>query len=240
MLSLCLKLFLAHLIGDFLLQPDKWVKNKEEQRHKSIYLYWHGLVHAVALTSILQFNITYWFGIIVVTLSHLLIDLIKLNLNGRVNIRLLFFADQIAHVVIIVGVAYAYEPINMGFDAIYASKNILLMIALILVTVVSSILMKVTITKWDLEESSTHNSLKDAGKYIGILERLFVFVFIVTNHWQAIGFLLAAKSVFRFGDLSKSKDRKLTEYILIGTLLSFGLALLVGIAYLYFLKQLNP
>lgn len=67
-------------------------------------------------------------------------------------------------------------------------------------------------------------SLASAGKYIGILERLFIFTFILTGNWGAIGFLLAAKSVFRFGDLRESKDRKLTEYILIGTLLSFGIA----------------
>ncbi len=71
-------------------------------------------------------------------------------------------------------------------------------------------------------------SLSDAGKYIGILERLFVFAFILTGHWEAVGFLLAAKSVFRFGDLKESKDRKLTEYILIGTLLSFGIAIFLG------------
>jgi len=41
-----------------------------------------------------------------------------------------------------------------------------------------------------------------------MLERLFVFTFVVTGNWEAIGFLLAAKSVFRFGDLKKSKDRK--------------------------------
>jgi len=39
---------------------------------------------------------------------------------------------------------------------------------------------------------------------------------------------LAAKSIFRFGDLKEAKDRKLTEYVLVGTLLSFGIALLVG------------
>jgi hypothetical protein len=55
---------------------------------------------------------------------------------------------------------------------------------------------------------------------------------VVSNHWEAIGFLMAAKSVFRFGDLKESTDRKLTEYILIGTFVSFGLAILTGILYI--------
>jgi hypothetical protein len=49
------------------------------------------------------------------------------------------------------------------------------------------------------------------------------------GYFDAIGFLLAAKSIFRFGDLKEAKDRKLTEYVLIGTLLSFGIALLIGL-----------
>jgi hypothetical protein len=85
--------------------------------------------------------------------------------------------------------------------------------------------MKIIMSKWSLEENKTDVSLENAGKYIGILERLFVFGFIVLNQWSAIGFLITAKSVFRFSDLSRAKDRKLTEYILIGTLISFGLAI---------------
>jgi len=96
---------------------------------------------------------------------------------------------------------------------------------------VSAIFMKMIMSNWTLNEDSSNDSLRNAGKYIGILERLFVFGFIVLNQWQAIGLLIAAKSVFRFGDLSRSKDRKLTEYILIGTLLSFGLALVTGLIY---------
>ena len=65
-------------------------------------------------------------------------------------------------------------------------------------------------------------------KYIGILERVLIFVFILTNHFEAVGFLLAAKSIFRFGDLKEAQDLKLTEYVLIGTLLSFGIAIVTA------------
>jgi len=78
-------------------------------------------------------------------------------------------------------------------------------------------------------EIEKDESLENAGKYIGILERLLVFLFIATQHWEGVGFLIAAKSIFRFSDLTESKDRKLTEYILIGTLLSFGLAIVIAL-----------
>ncbi len=74
-----------------------------------------------------------------------------------------------------------------------------------------------------------HKSLPRAGMYIGILERLFVFAFILLGRWEAIGLLIAAKSVFRFNDLKEFNNRRWTEYILIGTLLSFGMAILAGL-----------
>lgn len=98
--------------------------------------------------------------------------------------------------------------------------------------------MKVLISKWKPEEK-TNDALKNAGSYIGMLERLFIFGFVIINFWEGIGVLLAAKSVFRFGDLSRAKDRNLTEYILIGTLLSFGLAILIALEYKYLYKIIN-
>ena len=94
------------------------------------------------------------------------------------------------------------------------------------------VIIKIIITQWNPEANEDKDeSLAKAGRYIGILERLFVFIFVIANHWEGVGFLLAAKSVFRFGDLSSAKDRKLTEYILIGTLLSFALAIFTGMLY---------
>ncbi|RZK17109.1 MAG: DUF3307 domain-containing protein, partial [Pedobacter sp.] len=40
-----IKLILAHLIGDFFLQPTSWVKDKERKKLKSAKLYLHVLVH---------------------------------------------------------------------------------------------------------------------------------------------------------------------------------------------------
>ena len=58
-----------------------------------------------------------------------------------------------------------------------------------------------------------------------------MLIFIVIGRWEVIGLLIAAKSVFRFNDLKERNNRKLTEYILIGTLVSFGLAILAGLLY---------
>ncbi len=70
--------------------------------------------------------------------------------------------------------------------------------------------------------------LPNAGKYIGYLERLLIVTFVWSGELSAIGLLIAAKSIFRFGEIKNIEDRKLAEYILIGTFLSYSLALAVS------------
>ena len=236
MIALVLKLVLAHVIGDFVLQPTHWVKAKQEKTYTSKYFYLHGLVHLLALVVLLGVNGAYWLSILFIVSSHLGIDLLKLKLAKKINEPLLFAADQLLHLAVIALVVYVNTPYTIAFSTLYAPKFLLLILALLMVSYVSSVLMKLIMSKWTLVEDKSEDSLESAGKYIGILERLFVFGFILLNQWSAIGLLIAAKSVFRFGDLSRAKDRKLTEYILIGTLLSFGLAISIGLAYLYLSK----
>ena len=79
---LFLKLLLAHILGDFVFQPEKWVKSKEEKKVKSIKLYFHIGVHALLLLLILQFNLKeYWLGLLFIIISHYLIDVLKLYLQ---------------------------------------------------------------------------------------------------------------------------------------------------------------
>ena len=229
MLALSIQLILAHLIGDFLLQPDHWVKQKEIGKHKSKHMYYHIGVHALALIILLQFNLHYWLGMVVILLSHLFFDCLKINLQKPENQIQLFFTDQVAHLLIIAGVVCSYFPESIHDLVINYNKILLFLAALILVSRVSSIILKVILSRWKIIDENPNQ----AGKYIGLLERLFIFSFLLMNYWEGIGLLLAAKSMFRFGDLNNAKDRNLTEYVLIGTLLSFGLAVLIAKAYLY-------
>jgi hypothetical protein len=82
---------------------------------------------------------------------------------------------------------------------------------------------------WRNDMPSDREPLEKAGRWIGIIERVLVLTFVLIGEWSAVGFLLAAKSVLRFGDLRDARDKGQTEYVLIGTLLSFGLTILTGL-----------
>lgn len=227
-----LQLLLAHLLGDFIFQSQKMVERKKLHRHRGATFYLHLLIHLIVLLLALKFDFQYWIGIGVIVLSHGAIDLLKLSFEGKVSVGKAFLIDQIAHLLVLLVVAYTYFPFSFSIDTIYDPKILLFLTALILVSYVAAILMKHLMGSWKVAEDKDQDSLPYAGKYIGILERLFVFGFILLQQWEAIGLLIAAKSIFRFSDLSRAKDRKLTEYVLIGTFLSFGIAFLIGVGYL--------
>ena len=225
------KIILAHILGDFFLQPKHWVLEKEAKKLKSLKLYLHILIHFV-LMSLLLWDISLWPIILTVTISHFIIDSLKLVFQNKKTKRIWFFVDQLLHLISIFVAYFIFIKQSFNISQIFTEDRLLLIICLLFLTQPVSIIMKTIFLKWDIKTLTKGNeSLEDAGKYIGILERILVFIFIIMNHWEAVGFLITAKSVFRFGDLKESKHRKLTEYILIGTLISFGIAILIGLLF---------
>lgn len=229
-----LLLILAHFLGDFILQPFSWIKQRRAKKWKAAPLYYHGIVHIVLATLAILISglSSYWYLALLIGGTHILIDPIKALANKK---RLFFFVDQAIHILVIclsIGIIFGFRMPEFSVE----SFNWKIIVAFVFVTRPSSILITQLLpSDWgpynnsdNLSPANTQNGLKNAGEYIGILERLLILGFILTNNWSGIGFLLAAKSVFRFSDLQKSEHRKQTEYIMIGTLLSFSIAILAG------------
>ncbi|MFA4947279.1 MAG: hypothetical protein WC674_02080 [Candidatus Krumholzibacteriia bacterium] len=82
----------------------------------------------------------------------------------------------------------------------------------------------------ELHENEGHRTrgFADGGRVIGCLERTLIFLFIMVGQPIAIGFLITAKSVFRFGEIKEGTNRMEAEYIIIGTLCSFTTGLIVS------------
>jgi hypothetical protein len=226
------KLILAHLLGDFLLQPDSWVDAKEERKLSAWQLYVHVLIH-FGLVMILINDLTFWKWAFLIAVTHFIIDTAKLFMQKKKTKRRYFFIDQLLHIlfILLIWIIYRNKPILFGGQT--GEYFIAMVTFLYAIIHPASVLIRKFISRWTpATEGYGSDSLEKAGNYIGIFERLFVFAFVLAGQWEAVGFLLAAKSVFRFGDLRESKDRKLTEYVLIGTLLSFGIAMLSGVIFL--------
>lgn len=229
-----LQLFLAHVLTDFVFQTSKWVKQKQKKKSKSIFLYLHaflaGLLSFLLLRDWDQILVPVFIGI-----THFVIDLWKLN-QKKDNLKY-FLLDQLLHVlVIIIACLYlssSFEEIGPRLIQLLDSYSFLsiLIAYLLIIFPVGFIIGKAT-EKWHdeiLKNTKEPLSLKAAGRYIGIFERILVLTFILTDNFSAIGFLIAAKSILRFADKNEASARKQTEYVLIGTLMSFSITIIIGL-----------
>ena len=84
--------------------------------------------------------------------------------------------------------------------------------------------------------AETPPGLRNGGRVIGNLERGLIYLLILTGQAAGIGFLIAAKSVLRFGAVKD--ESRLSEYVIIGTLASFGWAIGVTAGITLLLKLL--
>jgi hypothetical protein len=194
------------------------------------------LIHGLLVLLVL-WDVRYWPLALVIMITHYAIDVLKLYQQKGYNKISWFWADQILHLISLVIFYWIWFQPNWHILPGIGHAFWIYATSLVFITVATGVIIQVLMQQWAQEiNDSSSQSLKNAGKFIGILERIFIYIFIVAGHWEPIGFLLAAKSIFRFGDLKEARDRKLTEYILIGTLLSFGIAISTGIVARYLIS----
>ncbi|GAD04448.1 hypothetical protein HQ45_07090 [Porphyromonas crevioricanis] len=228
-----LRLLFAHVLADFALQSDKLSKGKSAGGRKGFdYLLLHSFIHAV-LAYLFVAQWTNYLLPLIIFFTHFGMDWFKAT-KMRQTITA-FLLDQVVHVAVILvlwlvffaeGFTLSQLPMEWNTPKVW-----LIAIAYLLVLQPSSILLGLFIAKWTPQELKD-KSLPNAGKWIGYLERLLILTFILTESIEGVGFLLAAKSIFRFGELNKAREIRTTEYVLIGTLVSFGIAIMLGSAVL--------
>ncbi|WP_181306372.1 DUF3307 domain-containing protein [Rufibacter sp. XAAS-G3-1] len=244
---LLLKLILAHCISDFALQPSSWVEDRHINKHKSKFLYYHTLVTGLTAL-VLTLN---WKLALIVTISHFFIDVWKSYRSRAIQN---FLLDQLFHLIVI-GLSWLYILGGvLNHQVILSNYTYMIYVTgYFIATYPLSILIKVCTSKWGIENNRTTantsttinqvqqpsqnligqlqeeerwDELKEAGRWIGIIERMLIITFVLLEQYEAIGLLIAGKSIIRF----KESDQRKSEYFLFGTLLSISLSIFLALA----------
>ena len=226
-------LLAAHALGDFVFQTRRDVQEK----HRPAVLIKHGMIHA-ALAYVLVGVPSAWPIPLLILATHLAIDFAKTRLSGG-GLRA-FVADQVAHLLVLAGIASVWAARMESsmwmdeFGATYAAAVVMLA-GFVLTVRMGAFFVDFAVAPF-LEQIDLQNTpqqrvrgLRDGGRTIGQLERALIFVFVLVDQFAAIGFLIAAKSIFRFGELRERSNRMEAEYIIIGTLISFLWAVLIAL-----------
>lgn len=222
---LLLSLLTAHIVGDFYLQSDKYCKQKELLKIKSPFLYIHSVIVGLFSWAFVPFTD---FGIFALIIggTHWVIDTVKTYMcRGLWS----FLTDQFAHILILCFISCQYMPTSrlpiQSIDFLNTLSIPLFAFAILCCLKPTNILIKLILEKYKIGDAESCQSIKNAGALIGNLERILTMVFVLIGQYEAVGFIVAAKSLLRF----KETDTAKTEYVLAGTLLSFGIATVLGL-----------
>lgn len=238
MLETAVALVLGHLVADFLLQTDAMIRDKQRA---AVLLGHVGIVTAASWVALGFAPLLLL--LLLVAMTHLVIDLAKLRWAAARRARGLepgfagFATDQAAHLAVIAVAAglwpgawsaglWANPEVLARLPSLARLPEAMALAAGLIATVwtggyaVREVIagLKVPI------DPATDMSLPQGGKLIGRLERLMILMLLLADQPDAIGLLIAAKSILRFNELAAS-DRRATEYVIIGTLASFAWAI---------------
>jgi Protein of unknown function (DUF3307) len=243
-----LALYAAHLLVDFPLQTTAMADEKQNGRwpaylkHGAI-LYAIGCVVPAIFISGLIVSLRLYEVVFVLTMAHLVIDWIKSVVTGRRrqnDSSLLFILDQLAHfVTVLIAARFLVESPSLGevvskIAILRHMQNRFLLLSVIYIGVVfaggyliRSLTKSLAPDKHEVGESIQR--LRNAGLYIGWLERFLVLTAVLLRSPATLGLILTAKAIARYPEF---KSERFAEYFLIGTLLSLSIAILGGIALL--------
>jgi hypothetical protein len=230
-LSLFLALTCGHLLGDFVLQTERMVREKGRLR----MLLAHAAVVGVA-TYILAGVWEAWWLVLGIVVLHALTDWVKSRTDSRS--MAVFWIDQAAHFAVLLGAAWLAPRLGFGsswwmttFGSGPVTVVLVFTVGLVTTVWVGAVVVGLAVgpflpvVRQTGEQpdalSPRDRGLAKGGRLIGLLERGLIFFLVFIGRPEAVAFLVAAKSVFRFGELKDPQNRVEAEYILIGTLMSF-------------------
>ncbi len=131
-------------------------------------------------------------------------------------------------------------PFLQSIELILNYKFLLILLSILLLMNESNFFIRSLLSLLKFNLSTLNDKLNDdelrAGRVIGILERIIIFIFIYFESYGAVGFILAAKTFARF---KKLDDQVFAEYVLIGTLISSLISISITLLVKYNLQTIS-
>jgi len=235
-------LVIVQVLFQYYCQPNSWLENREERGLRSLSLIKHSVLQGIVGCCVLAWiTLDAWSLVslfFLLALSHWLVDAMVYLMGFRVRALLL---AQALHSIVLFLLAVHVHGIELlslcdVFIKAIETKHLMIVIAYLFVLKPTSSMISAVLVKYSPINRKDNDGLIAGGEIIGYLERLLILTFVIKGQFAVIGFILAAKSIFRFGELNNTVHRNLTEYVLLGSFLSVTITSFVGLAISITLK----
>ncbi|MCP4417872.1 MAG: DUF3307 domain-containing protein [Chloroflexi bacterium] len=222
-------MFLAHLVGDYILQWNSLAAWKSRQLSGVTV---HCLiVFGVTWLFILPFNADWWPWVVFIGITHFLIDAVQLKVKLPIPELARFILDQVAHFIVIVVALAGGGYLNIA--TLLQSSLAVLQSDLILIYLSGYAF--ITMPAWVLVKFTAYGLVQgsapqfgDSSKYLGIMERLLITTFVAIGQYLLIPVVILPRLLMEWPQVV---DEERESVYLAELLASVMLALLVGILF---------
>ena len=139
-------LLIAHLVGDFVLQPNRWVQSKFKNGLKSSGFWKHIATHAFLLFLIGLVFPQYWLALVIVAAGHAVIDGLKIEFlrssKNETSKMAAFIIDQMLHIFLIIIVA-SQTSVYIDIQYFMQTEYLVILLGYVFLTLPSSSIIKV-------------------------------------------------------------------------------------------------
>ena len=234
-LSFFLRLMLGHMVGDFLLQPY-WLVLAKRSGWPGLFIH-VGVVTFTTAVLLWASIPNWWVWVIVLFLGHLFIDQFRTFIftdNTKGKGLLLLFLDQLAHVLLLVALAWLatgwtmsdlYPLTTVGVNQ---SRMMVYLISLaIVISVVPVLEAEITVAVLAMLGTEITHTVKidTSDRFLGALERITAIILILAGYGIVAPLIFIPRLAYmvRQGEFSSNTAGTITKVVT-----SFGSTLIVS------------
>jgi hypothetical protein len=226
-------MYLAHLVGDYILQWDSLARWKSRALSGVLA---HGLiVTLVTIAFALPFDANWWPWVLAIGVTHTAVDIGTLWVGKRVPLQgkgpyalARFLIDQLVHFSVITGVlvwsGYLAAPIPAELiTAVRGHRSLALLLGYVLITMPGWIMIEFIV--YGLVNGSAPDFGHATNKYVGILERGLITTCVMTGQFLLVPLVTLPRLMLEMPQV-RSSNR--STFYVAELLASVGLAVAVG------------
>ncbi len=224
-----ISMFLAHLVGDYILQWNSLAAWKSRALGGVIA---HCLVvFAVTWLFILPFDAGWWPWVVFIGITHFIIDAVQLRIKPPIPALARFSLDQLAHFTVITlalsggGYLELSSLWQSGLALLHSDLMLVYLLGYAFVTMPAWVLVK--FTAYGLVQGAPPQ-FGDTSKYLGIMERLLMTTFVAVGQYVLVPVVVLPRLLMEWPQVSQ--DERAPVY-LAELLTSMILAVIVGILF---------